>query len=249
MRQVLKKATDDIYQFGSGHYNLLLIFLFFLFVFRPYEHNDIYIGLWKIFFTAALLLAIFNVHHRKSVKIAVSILAIPAVLFTWISIFNHSELIIVAVSLSNTLLMAVCTGSILCDVVLRAQVTLETLKGVISAYFLVAFIFAYIYLLIEAATPGSILIQNQVLNPFENPHHFFSLMLYYSFTTLLTIGYGDIVAMKDVSQTACVIEGLIGQFYIAILVARLVAVYSFFSEKNNCSLREQPGKSTKAHEA
>ena len=56
-------------------------------------------------------------------------------------------------------------------------------------------------------------------------------MLYFSFITLLTIGYGDIVAIKDVGQTATVIEGIIGQFYVAILVARLVAVYSFYSDK------------------
>ncbi len=56
-------------------------------------------------------------------------------------------------------------------------------------------------------------------------------MLYFSFVTLLTIGYGDITAVKDTAQTAVIMEGIIGQFYIAILVARIVSIYSFFSDK------------------
>jgi voltage-gated potassium channel len=56
-------------------------------------------------------------------------------------------------------------------------------------------------------------------------------MMYFSFVTLLTIGFGDITPLKDVAQTAVVIEGIIGQFYVAILVARIVSVYAFFSDK------------------
>jgi hypothetical protein len=56
-------------------------------------------------------------------------------------------------------------------------------------------------------------------------------MLYFSFVTLLTIGFGDIVAVKDPSQTACVLEGLIGQFYIAILVSKIVAIYALRSKR------------------
>jgi hypothetical protein len=51
-------------------------------------------------------------------------------------------------------------------------------------------------------------------------------MLYFSFVTLLTIGYGDIIPVNDIAQTAVVFEGMIGQFYVAILVARLVSLYS-----------------------
>lgn len=51
-------------------------------------------------------------------------------------------------------------------------------------------------------------------------------LLYFSFITLLTVGFGDIIAVKDTAQTAVVFEGMIGQFYVAILVARLVSLYS-----------------------
>lgn len=62
-------------------------------------------------------------------------------------------------------------------------------------------------------------------------HHFFSNMLYFSFVTLLTMGYGDIVPTKQWGETVAVLEAIIGQFYIAILVARIISVYSFMSGK------------------
>jgi voltage-gated potassium channel len=229
MRLTIKKARRALLKFASGHYNLLLILLFLLFVFRPYENTNAYIGIWKVFQTTALMMAIFTIHHSQIVKITVSILAIPAVAFTWISLFDSSEYLVSAVCVSNALFMTVCTGSILQDVLRRSDVTVETLKGVICAYFLIAFVFAYLYLLVEAIHPGSVLILGHTFNIFEKPHYYFSVMLYYSFMTLLAVGYGDIVAAQDISQTLAVVEGIFGQFYIAILVARLVAVYTFSS--------------------
>ena len=141
---------QKIRQFFTGNYNLLLTLLSLLFIFRPYEHGGIYVGIWKLFLTAALMLAIFNVHHVKNEKIAISVLAIPSVIFTWMSVFSQTDWIMQAVALSNALFMGVCARSILYNVITKARVTLETLKGAVSAYFLIAFVFAYIYLIIES---------------------------------------------------------------------------------------------------
>jgi hypothetical protein len=231
MRDYLHTARHTIYKLISGHYNLLMTFLFFLFVFRPYQHEHFSIGVWKVFLTASLMMAIFTVHHHRKVKICVTILAIPAALFSWLGLFDQGETVLVANCAFNVAFMSICTASIVHDVVLRARVTMETLKGVICAYFLVAFIFAYIYLLIEAVQPGSILIRGESVNVYADAHFYFISMLYYSFVTLLTIGYGDVISVGNNAQTACVIEGIMGQFYIAILVSRLVSVYSFSSSK------------------
>ncbi len=231
MRDHWKKFYHRMRQFFTGHYNLLLTFLWILFAFRPYEHGGVYVGIWKICLTAVLLLAIFNVHHVKNERITIAILAIPSLILTWISVFSSMHWITPALALSNVLFMGICARSILYNVITRARVTLASLRGAVSAYFLIAFIFAYLYLFIEALRPGSISIGDKIIDVFANPHHYFSLMLYFSLVTLLTVGYGDIVCIRDFSQTACVMEGIIGQFYIAILVARLVSVYSLLSNK------------------
>jgi hypothetical protein len=158
-------------------------------------------------------------------------LAIPVVVLSWLTrTVEPDYFIIISNAFLTIVFMAICTGSILYDVVLRAKVTLETLKGVICAYFLVAFAFAYIYVLIEYIVPGTFHFSNRSVLP-EFFTQFLSEMLYYSFITLLAIGYGDITAVRDIGQTASVIEGIFGQFYIAILVSRLVGVYSMYSNE------------------
>jgi hypothetical protein len=214
----------------SGDYTILLTFLFFLFVFRPYTESVPHHGIWKTFLTIALIIAIFNCEHRHKVKIAISCLAVPTVILSWINLFDRTPQIFIAVAVLTSSFMLICAGSILYDVVLRAKVTLETLRGVICAFFLIAFIFAYIYVLVEYLNPGTMLIRSEIF-PISSFSSYLAQMLYFSFVTLLTIGYGDIVPTKEWGQTMVVIEGIIGQFYIAILVARLVSVYSMYSSK------------------
>ncbi len=214
----------------SGYFTQLLFFLLLLFVFRPFNFGVIYNAIWQCIFIGVMVSAVFNCHHPKKIRILALILGIPAVFFTaWIQFYPHFFVLLIA-RIATVLFLAVCTTSILVNVVLRARVTIETLRGAICAYFLIGFLFAYIYVLIELITPGSF-----HLLPIEgnvgSPGFFVSEFMYFSFVTLLAIGYGDITAIGDLGQTFVIMEGVAGQFYLAILVARLVSVYSIFSQK------------------
>ena len=217
-------------RFFTANYNILLMLLFLLFVSRPYEYNEIYVGIWKTFLTVTLIVAIFNCNHPQTTKMVISILAIPTLIFSWLALAHQTIPVLITTGILTALFMLICACSILYHVVLGARVTIETLRGVICAYFLVAFIFAYIYLLMEYISPNTFLIRGEAL-PILPQTRFFSEMLYFSFVTLLTVGFGDIVAIKEWGQTVVVIEGIVGQFYIAILVARLVSVYSLLTDK------------------
>ena len=50
--------------------------------------------------------------------------------------------------------------------------------------------------------------------------------LYFSFTTLSTIGFGDIVPVSGASRMLAILEAIVGMFYVTMLVARLVSIYS-----------------------
>jgi len=227
---VLTKLVHTLKKWLKGYYNILLISVVLLFIFRPYDRSATYSGIWKLFLTIVFLSAVFNSNHKSLTKKITFILAIPAIILSWINLFHPEESLFVADALVTVLFMFICTCSILYDVVLRARVTLETLRGVICAYFMFAFAFAYMYYLTEYLTPHSFHFSNREIYV-SSYMHYLSEMLYFSFVTLLTIGYGDITATSDIGQTFAVMEGIIGQFYIAILVARLVSVYSFFSDK------------------
>lgn len=224
------RSLPRVYKkFISGNYNLLLIFLVLIFIFRPYGTNLLYLGIWKIFLTGTLMAAVFNCKHKKWMKMLVHLFAIPSLILTWADLFFKQEIVVISFAFFTVLFIIVCTSSILYDVILRKRVTLETLRGVVCAYFLVAFMFSYLYFLIECVNPGSFSINGKIIATFPHPYYL-SQMCYFSFITLLTIGFGDIVAIQETAQTACVLEGLIGQFYIAILVSKLVAVYTFHSD-------------------
>lgn len=222
MTQILRRLHE-------GYYNYLLLFFILLFLFRPFNEGFSYLIVWKLCFTGAFIASIFNTRHHRFVRTLAIILAIPALICGWLDLF-FPQLFVMTVCLVIAF-MTVCTASVVYDVVLRAKVTLETLKGVICAYFMVAFVFAYAYYLIEYLSPGSFhLIERD--RSFVIHSRDLAEMMYFSFVTLLTIGFGDITPLKNVSQTVVVMEGIIGQFYIAILVARIVSVYAILTNAN-----------------
>ncbi len=215
---------------NSGYYTYLLFFLVLVFAFRPTSESFWYVSTWKSFFTLTVLTAIFNAKHHHGVKVAAIVLAIPVFILSWGELLFVSNPLFIFHMFCTIAFLAICTASILRDVILHARVTGETLRGVVCAYFMIAFLFAYIYYLLEYLMPGSFhLIGNE--GALSAHSHHTSVMMYFSFVTLLTIGFGDITPLLDLSQTFVILEGIVGQFYIAILVARIVSVYSFYADK------------------
>jgi hypothetical protein len=76
---------------------------------------------------------------------------------------------------------------------------------------------------LELTHEGSFSISKGILNdlgPF----------LYFSFVTLASLGYGDIVPLTGPARSAAILEAVMGQLYLAITIARLVGARSFQSK-------------------
>lgn len=212
----------------THRYNLLLLSLVLLFVFRPYNANPFYLGIWKLLLTTAILAAIFNCKHSKKIKITEVFLAIPAILFSWVVLWTRLPWASIVTSTLSILFTFLCTASIIHDVLVRKKASFNMLKGVICAYLLVGIGFAHFFWLLEFLHPGTFVITYKTIS-ISSFAEYFSEMLYFSFSTLLTIGFGDIVPSSDLSQSLASLEGMIGQFYMVILVARLVSLRSLES--------------------
>jgi hypothetical protein len=85
------------------------------------------------------------------------------------------------------------------------------------------------YWVLERTWPGSLAI------PGEGAQSNFSLVLaiYYSFVTLATLGYGDIVPRSEVARGLAIVEAVAGQLYLAVMIARLVSLYVSGEGKRN----------------
>jgi len=96
------------------------------------------------------------------------------------------------------------------------KVDAEHLFAALSAYLLAGMYFGLLYWALEQIHPGTVAASN------------FSRTgaIYFSFVTLATIGYGDIVPRTDVARGLAIVEGVGGQLFLAVLVARLLSFYS-----------------------
>jgi len=85
-------------------------------------------------------------------------------------------------------------------------------------FILLGFIWAYAYYLLETIYPNSI----KAASPLSNDP---SDYIYFSFVTLTSTGYGDILAISPKARGLSILEAIIGQLYLAIMISRLVSLH------------------------
>jgi hypothetical protein len=116
-------------------------------------------------------------------------------------------------SLATIVLIALV---LLSQVFRDGPVTPARIKGAIAVYLLFGMGWAQCYDITEFLRPGSF--------STATGHFQLSDWFYYSYVTLSTVGYGDITAVRPIARTLSVAEALTGQLYLAVLIARLVAM-------------------------
>ena len=123
------------------------------------------------------------------------------------------------------LFVAFITASQLRSVLRQREVTGETICMAVSVYLLMGFSWALLYAIIFQRHPESFA-GIVAAGSIQSTHfqHIFPVFGYFSLTTLSTIGFGDITPITLQARYAAVAEGITGQFYLAILVARLVGM-------------------------
>jgi len=99
--------------------------------------------------------------------------------------------------------------------------TLDELFAAAALYVLMAFVFAYLYAMVELQYPGAFLI-----NPVNNPDGVVGWweLLYFSFTCLTSVGFGEVTPVSDHARSLVMIEEMLGVLYFALVISRLVAL-------------------------
>ena len=100
------------------------------------------------------------------------------------------------------------------------RITFHRLQGAVVVYLSIATIFAAAFTLIWELSPTAF----ANIAPAQGDLGEMASMLYFSLTTLTTTGYGDIVAVDPFARSLANLESVVGQFYLAITVARLVTL-------------------------
>lgn len=113
-------------------------------------------------------------------------------------------------------------GSITAHVLKVEEVAADTLFGAASAYLLLGFVWALLYTLLERLQPGSF---SHVAGPGASDAATLVDLLYFSFVTLTTLGYGDIGPLTARARSLAILEAITGVLFVAVLIARLVGMY------------------------
>jgi len=197
---------------------VLLIVIFPFIELMPYG-----ILILSVLMTLALLSALPAIGSRRSTLVWGIVLATPMLAGKWLN-YWRPDLMPPEVFLMIAILFCGFVVLHLLGFILRAsRVSLDILCASIANYLMLGLLWSFAYQLVAQIFPDSFFFTlgsapRHVPTGFE--------AFYFSFATLMTVGYGDIIPATNVSRMLAVTESISGVFYVTILVARLVAIYS-----------------------
>ena len=209
---------------GSFHFSAveLLITLVILLISAPFvaefKQGEV---IDAVLITALLVASVLAVGGSRRTFLRMSLLAGPALLFKWLHQLRPD-----LVSPGWFLAVALCFCSLVVWELLRfalraTRVNNEVLCASIAAYLMLGLIFAFGYMLTANLNPQAFAFTVPGAGkPVMNGQTAF----YYSYVTLSTVGYGDIVPVSPLARTMSMTEAITGLLYTAVLIARLVAL-------------------------
>jgi len=218
---------DDKYQYHSNRFLYLLLALLAFFVFDAIIADEKLNYVSSIVFSILMLAGLYSVgHHNRPILIAAVISGLSAMsvrFSTSILQLGHS-IDVIQFSLS-LIFCALITATTLHHTLQYRRVTIGTLYGATCTYLLIGLSWSFAYELIVHVNPLAFTgtTSAQSTNQFT----------YYSFVTLTTLGYGDIVPQAQMAKLFAWLEAVVGQIYLTVLIAQLVGLY--ISQKHSRS--------------
>ncbi len=185
---------------------------------------------------ACLLTASLAVKSTARISVLVIITAVLSGIMWTISLCDHVEpfntIFFQLAATTVALLFFVMTCYIILQDVFRGSIDSNKICGAVCVYLLVGFCFAMIHSMIaladvsayrnNIATTGGDFDTSKNNSWISN----YPLFVYFSFCTLSTVGYGDIIPVSRLARSISCLEATFGQLYLAILVARLVGLHT-----------------------
>lgn len=139
------------------------------------------------------------------------------------TIFRHDGLA-AAHLVGQAFFLTYVSGVVLRAVFFAEVVDGNILCGAACLYLLAGVLSGFIYSLLELALPGSFVVQPVGGEPAPS-HPTPPWLMYFSFSTLTTVGFSDVMATRNISRSLAVLEAVIGQIMVVVMIARLVGLH------------------------
>ncbi len=155
------------------------------------------------------------------------IISISIMGFVYITHFFDDSNMLAAQYLSLAILFSIYTSIMFYLIMSKDVSSYSDISNAISVYLLIGITFGFLYSFIEIIIPGSIVYNIDKLGDISGD------MIYFSFVTLTTLGFGDILPVHKVAKVVVMFETVLGVLYIAIMIGHLVGLKSKINKPLN----------------
>ncbi len=172
-------------------------------------------------FSVLLISGVAIAWRQWKIFVPTSVAAGIALVVRWVEWYHHTRQMQLWTDWTTMFAVAMIALVLLSQIFRPGRVSHLRIQGAIAVYLLFGVLWAHAYHIVAILQPGS----------FRGPADELANLpgwAYYSYVTLTTVGYGDITPASQVARTLSVGEALAGQLYLAVLIARLVAMEIVF---------------------
>lgn len=217
----LSIITTDQRPWYLGPYFILSAVLIMVTLAFPLIGNIL--GAYVIKLTLSLLLfgALYAVVAEGRIFRVLGALLLPLLAGNWLFDLADHTLWAQTTFVVTMLFFATTMIAIFTSIINAKKVTTDIIFGAVAVYMLVGVIVANLFQLLHYVDPGSAVSNIDALG-----HDAYSDILYFSFVTLTSVGYGDFAPISPVTRMLATATGIFGQLYLAILIAKLVGIYT-----------------------
>ncbi len=176
-------------------------------------------GLIDVVFTLLLIYGALALHPGRMLRVLVGIIVGIAIALRWMAAWHPGAWMVATGSLLVVVTLACFAAIVLQRVFEPGPVTRHRIHGAVCAYLLCGLMWAAAYTCIEQVFPQAFSLSGGA----GLGGNLRSRFIYFSFVTLTTVGYGDILPVHPLARTCVVAEALTGQLFPAIIIGGLVS--------------------------
>ena len=183
------------------------------------EGNDVGGALFSVFGILVLGLVVLAVRDKPGLTWVALLLGAPATVLLVTQAVTQDDALLPYSSALEALLYLYAAGALIAYMLADHEVTRDELFAVGATFTLVAWAFAYVYVVLQAIEPHSFTAAVDANDP-----RTWMELLFLSFTTLSSTGLGDVIPVRPHARSIVMVEQLAGLAYVAIVVSRLVGL-------------------------
>lgn len=196
----------------------LAVYTVFLIPVMPHSAHGL---MYNVAFSAIYFTSVLALQKKRRIMLTAAILVF---FMEWLAMLVGAPVLLLISRLANLLFFNIVVIRLITQIAGYRDVNLTVISEAISGYLLLGLMFSTLVMIVVRAQPESYSFQSENISSISD-------LIYFTFVTLTTLGYGDLLPLLPVAKSLSLLIAVVGQLYIAIIVAMLVG--KFLSQSNH----------------